>query len=92
VTARFEPVAPSTRLTKVTINKRAKSATFKFRAGGSSTGFQCALAKKGRKLRFKACKSPKVYRHLASGKYTFAVRAVGPGGHDATPAKRAFRL
>ena len=92
VTARFAPAPPSTSITQVVINQGAKRAAFRFRARGKSTGFQCALAKKGRKLRFRTCKSPKSYRNLRSGRYTFAVRAVGPGGRDATPAKRRFRI
>lgn len=69
-----------------------RSATFRFTAGGSSTGFQCALHKKGKRAKFTGCRSPKRYGNLAEGRYTFEVRAVGADGDDATPAKRSFRI
>ena len=45
-----------------------------------------------KKPKFSSCKSPKSYRHLGPGRYTFEVRALNPAGHDPTPAKREFRL
>jgi hypothetical protein len=41
---------------------------------------------------FAKCTSPKIYKHLKPGQYTFRVRAIGPGGHDPKPAERVFRL
>ncbi len=36
--------------------------------------------------------SPQTYKHLKPGKYRFAVRAVGPGGTDPSPAKKRFKI
>jgi hypothetical protein len=62
---------PNTRILKAEINSKVGRATFKFMAVGTASGFQCALAKKHRKPRFKKCKSPKTYKHLKTGRYTF---------------------
>jgi hypothetical protein len=45
-----------------------------------------------RKPRFKKCRSPKAYRHLRAGKYTFEVRALSSAGFDPTPAKSRFKI
>ncbi len=65
-----------------------------FEALGQATGFQCELKRKHahKKAKFKDCVSPKTYKHLKPGKYTFAVRAIGPGGTDASPAKKRFEI
>jgi hypothetical protein len=86
---------PDTGIRKAKINQKAKTATFKFKARGSATGFQCALQKtrpgKGfGRPHFKRCRSPKTYRHLSPGKYRFDVRAVGFAGRDPSPAKKTF--
>jgi hypothetical protein len=85
---------PNTEITRKKINQRRRKAKFWFRAIGEATGFQCQLKRKGRRAPdFKGCTSPKVYKHLKRGKrYTFKVRAVGPGGKDETPAKKSFRI
>ena len=83
---------PNTRITRAKINSKKHKATFKFKAIGNATGFECALAKKKHKPKFKRCSSPKAYKHLKRGSYTFEVRAVGPSGHDPSPAKRRFRI
>lgn len=91
---------PDTRITARAIDKRRRSAVFKFKAVGSATAFQCALVKQQRsrkhhkaaKPSFSSCKSPKAYKHLARGHYTFYVRAVGAGGVDLTPASARFSL
>lgn len=84
--------APNTKISKATIDSAKGKATFKFKAEGSATGFKCALAKKGKKLKYKSCRSPKTYKELKEGKYTFAVKAIGAGGSDETPAKRNFQI
>lgn len=87
------PAAPQTKLTKTRIDAEKGKATFRFKGAGQTTGFQCALvAGKGRKPKFRACRSPKTYGNLAPGSYAFKVRAVGPGGPDATPASRRFTI
>jgi hypothetical protein len=89
-TARFLG-APDTKITKATISSSKHAATFKFKAVGTAKGFQCEL-KHGKKASFKSCHSPKTYKHLKPGKYTFEVRAVGSGGPDKTPAKKSFKI
>lgn len=89
-------LVPATKITRVRINRSAGVATFSFRAIGSATGFRCALVRsrvhKPRPPLFSRCRSPKTYRHLEPGGYTFLVRAVnGPFG-GATPARRAFHI
>jgi hypothetical protein len=86
------PAAPNTKITKAKIKSSAGSAMFKFSGTGSVSKYQCALAKKGKKLTYKGCKSPKTYSGLTPGKYTFKVRAVGPGGTDSSPATKKFSI
>jgi dipeptidyl aminopeptidase/acylaminoacyl peptidase len=45
-----------------------------------------------RKAKFRPCNSPKKYKHLRPGRYTFFVRAIDVAGPDPTPAKRRFRI
>jgi hypothetical protein len=84
--------APDTAITGVLVNSGLHKATFKFKAIGSATGFQCALKKPHKVAIFKACSSPKTYLNLGVGLYTFRVRAFGPGGTDPTPAAKSFRI
>ena len=83
---------PDTKMIKATISSPKREASFKFTALGVAKGFQCGLAKAHKKPKFKACHSPKKYKHLKSGRYTFEVRAVGSGGTDPTPAKKNFKI
>jgi hypothetical protein len=91
----FAAKQPTTEIRKARINQANNKATFKFNARGNApaTGFQCQLERKGHKAKgFEKCRSPKTYRHLKPGGYTFNVRAKGPGGKDPTPAKKKFRI
>ena len=79
--------APSTRLVFEQISSRHRTATFRFKASGKSTGFRCALVlvptRKHAKTpapKYVACGSTKTFKHLKIGKYILYVRAVGPGG------------
>lgn len=83
---------PDTKITKSTISSAKHRASFKFKAVGTPTGFQCALKHGHKKPAFKSCHSPKTYKNLKPGKYTFEVRAVGANGTDATPAKKSFKI
>ncbi|HEX5928062.1 MAG TPA: hypothetical protein VFY48_01580 [Solirubrobacterales bacterium] len=83
---------PDTKLTskpKATVKtKKAKaSVSFKFSSDVVGASFQCKLDKGA----FAACKSPKAYK-VKPGKHKFQVRAVGPGGTDATPASFSFKV
>jgi hypothetical protein len=86
-------LAPNTKIAHAKITARHHSATFSFTATGTATGFQCALVtRKHPRPRFTRCATPKTYRHLRKGKYTFQVRAVGPGGADPSPATKKFTI
>ena len=90
--------APGTTLKKAKIDAKAGTATFTFAGSGQVSGFACELIRphrkggKANKPSFASCGSPKAYKHLAPGHYTFKVEASGAGGVDPTPAVRAFRI
>ena len=92
VSARFKLLRPNTRIAKASIASAKRKASFRFKAVGKATRYQCALERGRKKARFKRCRSPKTYKHLNVGKYTFEVRAIGRAGTDRSPAKRAFRI
>lgn len=107
VTATFGPPA-GTAIARAKISSRRKSASFSFQAPGAITGFQCALIKpKVRRKRhrasrsavrhrpkphFSACATPKQFKHLRPGRYTFEVRALDILGADPKPAIRHFLI
>lgn len=99
ITATFTLLRPShTRIIKAKIDKKKHTASFSFTASGTVTGFQCALlppktkGHKRPKLRFRACTSPRIYRHLKHGGYKFEVRAVNSIGPDLKPAIKRFTI
>jgi hypothetical protein len=90
VTATFS-VAPRV-LISSRIDRKHRTATFKFRASGA-TAFRCALVKSPKKKhklkpRFARCNSPRTYKHLNTGKYTFEVRALLNGVAGPAVARR----
>jgi hypothetical protein len=85
-------VPPNTKISSAKVSSRKQMAKFKFKATGSSSGFECALVKRHRRPKFRKCRSPKTCRRLRVGKYTFEVRALGSAGVDPTPAKRRFKI
>jgi hypothetical protein len=84
------PAPPNTKLGKPKISSKKRTATFTFKGIGTVTSFQCALARNHARLKFSSCVSPKRYRHLRPGQYTFEVRALNGTLRDTTPAKRRF--
>ena len=92
------PPAPGTFIHAETIRLRRHLATFTFRATGDASGFECALIRRPARGRpaltvnFHACGRTKTFRHLRRSRYILYVRAVGPGGTDATPAVYRFRI
>jgi alpha-tubulin suppressor-like RCC1 family protein len=78
--------------------KPSASAKFNFFTPGAVTKYECMLvkpkAKKGKKkkAKFSGCKSPKRYKKLRKGRYTFKVRARNILGVDAKPAVRKFKI
>jgi hypothetical protein len=95
---RGTPLRPphNSRITDENINKRTRSATFKFTAAGTVRGYQCALIKQRtgthRTPHFGSCISPKKYTGLTIGSYTFEVRAFNSAGPDRSPATTTFKL
>jgi Divergent InlB B-repeat domain len=89
--------APKTKILGAVINPRRGSATFRFAAKGSHSGFQCALVRRsgGRKStarHYVACRSPRSYRDLRGGRYGFFVRATKHGGTHGAATRRAFTI
>ena len=97
VIATFGPPR-GTRIIRAKVNRRKRLATFGFSAPGAITGFQCQLTRPRRrhhrkpKARFLGCSSPKRYRHLRAGKYSFKVRALDVVGADPVPAIKRFKI
>jgi hypothetical protein len=90
---------PIPRLVVEQISSRLRSARFHFTATGVATGFRCALvrlpSRKGARTpspRYSRCGSTKTFSGLKAGSYIVYVRAVGPGGVDASPAKHTFKI
>jgi hypothetical protein len=83
---------PETKLIKAVISSPKRQASFKFTSLGIAKSFQCSLGKARKTAAFKTCHSVKTYKNLKPGKYAFAVRAIGSGGADRTPAKKSFTI
>lgn len=79
---------PNTKLGKLRLNRRKRSATFVFSSNVRGSKFLCKLDRK----RFARCRSPKTYKHLKPGRHTFQVKATGSAGADATPAIKRFKI
>ncbi|MET0559693.1 MAG: hypothetical protein ABW065_13660 [Solirubrobacterales bacterium] len=71
----------------VKTRKAKVSVSFSFSANQAGASFQCKLDKGA----FQPCTSPRSFK-AKPGKHTFSVRAVGPGGSDATPATFTFTV
>jgi hypothetical protein len=80
------------------VNATAHVASFVLRASGTPSGFQCALVRRSGNTatiaspRYGACGAVSVYRHLATGRYTFYARAVDSAGSARKPARRSFSI
>ncbi|HXQ89845.1 MAG TPA: hypothetical protein VN733_09430, partial [Solirubrobacterales bacterium] len=77
-------VHPGPRVTTKLAKLKVK---FGFSSDVAGATFQCKLDKGP----YKACKSPKTFK-VKPGKHKFSVRAVGPGGTDASPATYKFKV
>lgn len=76
------PAPPRTILVRRSVDREARSATFVFRSSAPGSRYRCKLDRG----RFKPCRSPKTYRHLAGGRHTVKVTAVSAAGlADPTP-------
>ena len=93
-----DAIDPKTEILKGPKRKSDKAkARFEFGADESGAKFECRLLKNGGKRakppEFAACASPKTYRGLDPGSYTFEVRATDSAGNtDPTPAKATFKV
>lgn len=101
VTATFTLLRPfGTKIGKAKISKKKHTASFTFTASGVVTRFQCALVRPTNKRKhhkkhkpvFKACSSPKTYRGLKRGRYTFEVQAVNSAGPAVAAAIKRFKI
>jgi DNA-binding beta-propeller fold protein YncE len=90
--SRYSTVAaappPKTTITKATIQRRSRRATFKFASSQAGSTFLCKLDGGP----FKTCRPPKTYTQLARGKHTFKVKAKNAGRTDPSPAQRSFTI
>jgi hypothetical protein len=81
------PAPPGAKLLKEDVSSKHHDVTFHFKAVGDATRYECAIVlkptKKGAKTpkpKYASCGLSKTYKKLKKGKYTFYVRAIGPGG------------
>jgi hypothetical protein len=80
---------PLTSLRRASIQQAARKATFKFASAEAGSTFTCKLDSQ----KFKACTSPKTYKHLKPGTHQFRVKARDRAGNvDATPAVKKFKI
>jgi hypothetical protein len=91
--------APNTLLLEHQVSSHDHWATFRFKATGTASRFECALVRKPTRRgartpapEYVSCRSPKTFRRLKAGTYVLYVRAVGPGGADRTPASYEFKI
>lgn len=85
-------VAPNTKLgahpgSRVTTRRAKLKVKFTFSSDVTGATFQCRLDRGP----YKACRSPKTYK-VRPGKHKFSVRAIAPGGTDASPATYRFKV
>jgi len=79
---------PNTLLLEHNVSSHEHRATFRLKATGTATRFECALVRKptrsGEKTpapEYVSCHSPKTFTRLTAGTYVLYVRAVGPRRH-----------
>ena len=83
---------PDTTVTKGPTQTKKSTVKYSFTSTVAGSTFECRLKGKGvhtvQDKTFQPCTSPRTYKKLVPGKYTFLVRAVSVAGTaDATPAK-----
>jgi hypothetical protein len=72
--------------------------TFRFKAVGDATGFECAIVRQPRQNRkaasprYEPCRSPKTFAKLKAGSFVFYLRAVGPGGEAKNPVTYRLKI
>jgi hypothetical protein len=86
-----ETVLGKTPKKKVKTSKRKVRVAFGFSSPTAGATFQCALTKKGKGARPKACASPARFK-VKPGRYLFEVTASAGGLADGTPATRSLKV
>jgi CSLREA domain-containing protein len=88
---------PQTKIGKIKVKGTTATVTFSgtdsaarlASASAAGLSFKCKLDKG----RFKACSSPKKFKHLKAGKHKVTIEAIDAAGNvDPTPAKKKFRV
>lgn len=84
---KYAQIPPQTTITRSRI--RGHRARFRFNSSEPDSMFKCKLDRRP----FRHCDSPKTYRHLASGRHRFRVKAIDSDKLvDPTAARRSFRI
>jgi hypothetical protein len=89
-------IAPETSIRKGTKKSKDGKARFSFSSNEAGATFQCKLKGRGLKKgvkKLKPCTSPRRYKGLPAGRFTFSVVATDAVGNvDATAAKKRFKV
>jgi hypothetical protein len=86
-----DDVPPVTSITSGTT--RTSDADFSFASSEAGSTFECRLTGPNQPGAFTPCSSPVAYSNLATGSYTFSVRATDRAGNiDATPPTWSFTV
>src|SRR4051794_32925712 len=62
---------PETQIVKAKVRRARGFARFRFTSSKPGSTFRCRLDRQ----RFRACDSPKTYRHLRNGRHVFRIKA-----------------
>jgi hypothetical protein len=80
---------PQSKIQKVIVDSQHGKATVKFGSSEPGSSFKCKLDHGS----FKACHSPKTYRHLDAGKHKVKIEASDAAGNlDTSPAVKSFKI
>jgi hypothetical protein len=80
---------PQSSIRGVKLDSNDGKATIRFGSSEAGSSFKCKLDHGP----FKACHSPKTYRHLDAGKHKVKIEALDAAGNlDATPAVKSFKI
>jgi len=80
-----------TKITQASINRKKRTAFFKFKAKRTNK-FVCELTRNGKRKFYKSCTSGKLLSKLADGHYVFYVDGTNTGGGDPKRARYTFTI